>query len=133
METLTFANGQTVNGHCLESGNRLWLYMEGISFMDAIFGKTETVKIDLDEQCPDCNGTFHVSTLDNADVCPACGGKLIVRADDTEATVRERLSVYNKTTLPLVEYYTEQGKIATVDGNGSITEVYQRVLSLLKK
>ena len=36
METLTFANGQTVNGHCLESGNRLWLYMEGISFMDAI-------------------------------------------------------------------------------------------------
>ena len=62
-----------------------------------------------------------------------CGGKLIIRADDTEETVRERLNVYNKTTLPLVDYYTKQGKIATVDGNGSITEVYERVISLLKK
>lgn len=102
------------------------------------------VNLDVDEEaivarlsgrrfCPDCNGTFHVNTLNGANVCPACGGKLIVREDDTEATVRNRLAVYNKTTLPLVEYYTEQGKIATVDGNGSIAEVYARVISLLKK
>ena len=36
VETLTFANGQVVNGHCLEADDRLWLYMEGISFLDAI-------------------------------------------------------------------------------------------------
>ena len=36
METLTFTNGQTVSGHCLESGGKLWLYMNGISFSDAI-------------------------------------------------------------------------------------------------
>lgn len=35
METLTFANGQVVNGHCLETDDRLWLYMEKISLMDA--------------------------------------------------------------------------------------------------
>ena len=36
METLTFTNGQTVSGHCLESGGKLWLYMNGIPFADAI-------------------------------------------------------------------------------------------------
>lgn len=83
--------------------------------------------------CPDCNGTFHVSTLQDASVCPNCGGKLITRPDDSEATVRERLNVYYKTTFPLIEYYSKQNKLLTVDGNGSVDQVYDRVLSVLKK
>ena len=83
--------------------------------------------------CPDCNGTFHVSTLNGATVCPVCGGKLIVRADDSEATVRERLRVYDVNTFPLIDYYTKQGKVLTVDGNGSIDEVYGRILAVLRK
>lgn len=83
--------------------------------------------------CPDCNGTFHISTLGDASTCPACGGKLIVRADDSEKTVRERLRVYDQNTFPLIEYYTKQGKVLTVDGNGTIDEVYARILTLLKK
>lgn len=83
--------------------------------------------------CPDCNGTFHVSTLNGAGECPVCGGKLIVRADDSEATVRERLRVYDVNTFPLIEYYSKQGKVLTVDGNGTIDEVYARILTLLQK
>lgn len=83
--------------------------------------------------CPDCNGTFHVSTLADEHVCPACNGKLIVREDDKEHTVRNRLDVYAKTTLPLVDYYANQGKLVTVDGNGSIDVVYDRILSALKQ
>lgn len=83
--------------------------------------------------CPDCNGTFHVSTLADEHVCPACNGNLIVREDDKERTVRNRLDVYAKTTLPLVDYYANQGKLVTVDGNGSIDVVYDRILSALKQ
>ncbi len=83
--------------------------------------------------CPDCNGTFHVSTLADEHVCPACKGNLIVREDDKEHTVRNRLDVYAKTTLPLVDYYANQGKLVTVDGNGSIDVVYDRILSALKQ
>ncbi len=83
--------------------------------------------------CPDCNGTFHVSTLADEHVCPACNGNLIVREDDKEHTVRNRLDVYAKTTLPLVDYYANQGKLVTVDGNGSIDVVYDRILSALKQ
>lgn len=83
--------------------------------------------------CPDCNGTFHVSTLADEHVCPACNGNLIVREDDKEHTIRNRLDVYAKTTLPLVDYYANQGKLVTVDGNGSIDVVYDRILSALKQ
>lgn len=82
--------------------------------------------------CPDCNGTFHVSKLDNETVCPVCNGTLIIREDDKEATVRNRLDVYQKTTLPLVDFYAQQGKLITVDGNGTVEEVYDRILSALK-
>lgn len=112
--------------------------MDGFQQIDA------AVNLDVDEEaivkrlsgrrfCPDCNGTYHVSTLNGADVCPACGGKLIIRADDSEETVRERLRVYYKTTFPLIEYYQKQGKLITVDGNGSVDEVYSRILAVLKK
>lgn len=83
--------------------------------------------------CPDCNGTFHVTTLNGASVCPVCGGKLIVRADDCEETVRERLRVYEENTFPLIEYYSKQGKVLTVDGNGTIEEVYGRITAVLNK
>ncbi len=83
--------------------------------------------------CPDCNGTFHVSTLADEHICPACNGNLIVREDDKEHTIRNRLDVYAKTTLPLVDYYANQGKLVTVDGNGSIDVVYDRILSALKQ
>ena len=83
--------------------------------------------------CPDCNGTFHISTLTNATVCPNCGGKLIIRPDDSEATVRERLKVYEQNTLPLIQYYAKQGKLVTVDGNGAVDEVYGRILLALRK
>lgn len=83
--------------------------------------------------CPDCNGTFHVSTLKDEKICPACNGNLIVREDDKEHTVRNRLSVYEQTTLPLVDYYFRQGKLINVDGNGSVEEVYGRILSALNK
>ena len=82
--------------------------------------------------CPDCNGTYHVSTLDNATVCPNCGGRLIIRADDAEETVRERLRVYDTTTFPLLDYYEKQGKLITVDGNGGIDVVYRRILDALQ-
>jgi len=83
--------------------------------------------------CPDCSGTYHVSTLENAQVCPNCGGQLIIRADDSEDTVRERLKVYYENTFPLIEYYRKKGKLVNVDGNGTIDVVHARILKELQK
>ncbi|MGN1039837.1 MAG: adenylate kinase [Candidatus Fimimonas sp.] len=129
------------NGYILDGFPRSLVQAEALdTFQNVDFA----VNLDVDREivvkrlsgrrfCPACNGTFHVSTLENEKVCPVCGAELIVRADDCEATVRERQNVYDKTTLPLLDYYAKQGKLLTVNGNGTVEEVYGRILAVLKK
>jgi len=66
-------------------------------------------------------------------VCDVCGGTDFTRrADDNEKTVRDRLSVYNKQTAPLVQYYGGRGKLKTIDGMADITEVTRQIEGVLK-
>jgi adenylate kinase len=51
-----------------------------------------------------------------ATVCTKCGGALVQRADDNEAVVRERLRVYRRDTMPLLEYYRTRPTFCSVDG-----------------
>lgn len=44
-----------------------------ISFMDACFGKTEDIELDVEETCPDCNGTGAASPSD-IETCKTCNG-----------------------------------------------------------
>ena len=53
------------------------------------------------------------------------------RADDTPEAVRNRLKVYSEATAPVVDYYRNAGKLACVDGVGSMDEVFQRILETL--
>lgn len=135
------AESDCANGYILDGFPRSIVQAEALDSFQQI---DCAINLDVDKEaivkrlsgrrfCPDCNGTFHISTLNNATTCPSCGGKLIVRADDKEETVRERLRVYDENTFPLIAYYTKQGKVLTVDGNGTIDEVYARILTLLQK
>ena len=67
------------------------------------------------------------------------GEPLVQRADDSEVTVRNRLSVYHDQTKPLVEFYTSlaasgnQAPIfSSVDGLGSLADVQRRLLESLQ-
>jgi adenylate kinase len=60
------------------------------------------------------------------EACRKAGGELIQRADDNEATIRNRLQVYERQTAPLVEYYTKRGLLKTVTGTGDVDGVYAR-------
>ena len=53
------------------------------------------------------------------------------RADDTEETVRNRLRVYAEQTAPVADYYAERGLLTRVLGDGSVEEIFQRLLSIL--
>jgi adenylate kinase len=65
------------------------------------------------------------------------GEELIQRDDDKEGTVRDRLAVYRRQTLPLVEYYEDKAKggslrFARVDGRGAVNDVQSRMLAALR-
>jgi adenylate kinase len=49
--------------------------------------------------------------------------KLEGRADDTPATVRERLRVYREKTAPLAKRYEASGKLVTIEGNRPVADV----------
>lgn len=69
-------------------------------------------------------------TLDTP--CPSCGGKLIQRDDDKEATVRKRLAVYHTATSPVLNYYSEVGVVVNVDGTNPIDLVNREIKMLTK-
>jgi adenylate kinase len=50
------------------------------------------------------------------------------RKDDNPETVRERLRVYAEQTAPVIGYYRERGKLAALDGVGTLDEVYARIV-----
>jgi adenylate kinase len=53
------------------------------------------------------------------------------RADDTPESVRNRLNVYNEQTAPVVDFYRQQGKLACVHGEGSMDEVFNRIVEAI--
>jgi len=53
------------------------------------------------------------------------------RADDNEATIRERMRVYDRETAPLLDFYRDRGKLVEVSGMGRIDEVGRRIREAL--
>jgi adenylate kinase len=76
--------------------------------------------------CDDCGTNYHVEfdQPDEAGVCDECGGELVQREDDTEETVRDRLSVFDENTQPVIDHYDEQGELVRIDGEGTPDEVW---------
>jgi adenylate kinase len=72
--------------------------------------------------CGQCGQATSVD-LSPGSRCGRCGGELLLRSDDTEAVVRERLRVYAEATRPLVDYYSARPSFRAVDGNQSPAEV----------
>lgn len=77
-----------------------------------------------------CGESYHISTYASEN-CAKCGGKLYQRADDNEATVANRLEVYQKQTAPLVKYYKKLGKLVDVDGNKAINVLFEDIKAIL--
>lgn len=79
--------------------------------------------------CRVCGASYHVQNHPpkTEGVCDLDGGELYQRSDDNETTVKERIAVYEKETSPLVDYYTKQNKILTVNGEKDINEVFEDI------
>ena len=83
--------------------------------------------------CRSCGASYHVENMPSKveGVCDICGGELYQRSDDTAETVESRLDVYNSTTLPLIDYYGNTGKVVPVNGALSLDSVFANIVSIL--
>ncbi|MBR4411420.1 MAG: adenylate kinase [Firmicutes bacterium] len=83
--------------------------------------------------CKACGASFHVVNIPpkTEGICDRCGGELIQRADDTIETVANRIDVYEKQTMPLVDYYEKAGNIAHIDGATGLDNVFADIVKAL--
>jgi adenylate kinase len=79
--------------------------------------------------CRACGHTYHLTSSPpkRAGVCDTCGGELYQREDDSEATVRKRLEVYQRQTEPLLDYYRQRRLLAPVSGEGPVRTIRDAV------
>jgi adenylate kinase len=82
--------------------------------------------------CRQCGAVYHIPNFPSKvdGVCDKCGGEIHQRPDDNEATVLNRLDVYEASTQPLIEYYQRQGILRPVDAVGR-ANVFAAILKIL--
>lgn len=81
--------------------------------------------------CPGCGAVYNLvfSPPKKEGVCDTCGTALILRDDDQESVIRERLRVYHEKTAPLSAHYAKEGRLKSVPGDLPP----QKVLEALEK
>jgi len=83
--------------------------------------------------CPLCQSSYHMGQFGEGEEirCKKDGELLIHRKDDQEDAVRARLRAFEAQTLPLKAYYESRGLLKRVSGEGTPSEVFDRVLRAL--
>lgn len=112
--------------------------LEKITALDAVV----TIDLSRDEVvrrlaarrvCRACGGIFNLTfnLRDGETACPACGGELYQRDDDTPAVIENRYDVYERSTAPLVAYYSDRGLLRRVRGDVGSDGVFEEIVRLL--
>ena len=145
-ERLTDAD--VANGFILDGFPRNIAQAEALDVMLKQLGKPLTAVVQMDvpyaeltrriagrRSCQSCGRVFNIYSMPvgAALVCPSCAGNpaLFQRPDDNEATVVERLKVYESQTRPLLKYYTKQGLLQSIDAQGDIDAITALLVHVL--
>jgi len=87
-------------------------------------------------QCPCCGTLYNIGSHPPkvAGLCDLDGATLVVRDDDRESVIRERLETYERQTQPLLEFFREQGRrlVEVNAGVDSPETVSQKICRLIK-
>ena len=83
--------------------------------------------------CKSCGAVYHVTNIPSkvAGICDQCGGPLYQRPDDSEATVLNRLEVYQRQTSSLIDFYEQKGVLVRVNAGTNPQAATTELLSKL--
>jgi adenylate kinase len=88
-------------------------------------------------QCPVCGTLYNVMSKPPKvpGVCDLDGARLVVRDDDREEVIRERLDEYEKQTRPLIDFFRETGKrLYEIDASHDPPEtVFRKIEALIQE
>ena len=83
--------------------------------------------------CKDCGYIYNTSWGLGYEKCPKCNGEWGIRSDDNEETYQNRYNVYQKETLPILDYFKGEGKVVEVQGAEAPEESYNAMINAFKQ
>jgi adenylate kinase len=142
------AEADAAMGFILDGFPRNIVQAEALDQMLSEVGKPLTSVVQMDvpyteltrriagrRSCQNCSRVFNIYSMPVGAplVCPSCVGnpELFQRPDDNEATVVERLKVYESQTRPLIKYYTKQGLLQSIDAQGEVDAITALLVHVL--
>lgn len=80
--------------------------------------------------CPVCGRIYnvHLQPPRVDELCDVDSSRLVIRNDDREEVIRERLYAYEEQTRPVADYYERKGRLVSVDGTLPVDGVYEQIL-----
>ena len=103
--------------------NEVGQAIDAVVFLDV--DEDEVVsRLSSRQTCGSCKAVYNLANKPpkQKGKCDSCGGELVQRSDDEPETIRQRLTVYNEATLPVLDFYKTR-TIHRVDGSRSIDEI----------
>lgn len=83
--------------------------------------------------CPKCGNIILFSKDDpNIEDCPKCGEGLVRRPDDTLEGIKNRLDWFKTEVGPVIDYYKENSKLITVNGEQSVEMVFNDIMKAIE-
>ena len=84
--------------------------------------------------CPQCKKVYHVETRPprHAGICDDCGVALFLRGDDRPEAIRVRMSAYEQSTTPLVNFYRSKGLLISIEAEGTPTQIFEHTLDAMR-
>ncbi len=85
--------------------------------------------------CTKCGAIYHVKNIPpkTPGTCDKEGADLYQRDDDKEEAIKNRLNVYRRQTVPLIDYYRQAGILHDVDGAAGVDNVTAAAVKILEK
>ncbi len=82
--------------------------------------------------CRDCHAIYsYPDGLPEMPACSSCGGELYQRDDDRKDTIVRRMNIYMEKTMPLLNFYRQEGIYVSVNGQGEVQDIYNRIIDKL--
>ena len=83
--------------------------------------------------CKACGAGYHIKNMPPKveGVCDKCGSELEQRKDDTKETAVNRISVYEESTAPLIDYYTGTGALRNFNAEKDPDELLKEIVAEL--
>ena len=104
-------------------------HIDSVILVDLPFDKI-IERLSSRRTCSSCGEIYNIQTH-SSNICDKCQGELIQRDDDKPQTIKRRLEVYENSTAPLIDFYSE--RLFKVSSDASPEDTYRPVKAFLEK